>query len=177
MPDLIHEARSTLARTPSVLRELFAGATPEALVSPYAPGSFSPYNAVGHLIIGERTDWIPRARIILEHGESRPFDPFGHQSTIEPAEGPPPGELLAEFTRLREDNLAALDAMRLTEADLARTGTHPALGVVTLGQLISTWAAHDLHHTAQVCKGLAAAYRDRVGPWRAYLGILTPPAG
>jgi len=171
------DARTTIVRTPGALRALLEGVGDAAAARRYAPGSFSPYHVLGHLVINEREDWIPRLRIVLEHGERRPFDPFDHAATIEPGAGPPTAELLEEFVNLRAESVAALDAMRLTEGDLDRLGTHPSLGRVTLGNLLSAWAAHDLHHTAQICKGLASQHADRVGPWRDYMGILRPPVG
>lgn len=164
--------RSVLRATPGTLRALL-GDLPEDLVrADYGEGTFSPFDVLGHLIIGEREDWIPRARIILERGESRPFDAFDHGARLRAEDGWTTASLLDEFARLRGERLDALDAMALTEADLAKTGTHPAFGRVTLGQLLATWATHDLHHIAQVCKALAHQNRDEVGPWRAYLGIL-----
>jgi len=116
---------STLERTPSVLSALLGGVDRSLATTPYADGAFSPYHVVGHLIIGERTDWIPRARIILEHGPSRPFEPFGHTSTIEPAAGPPLEDLLAEFAALRAESLEALRSFDLDADALALEGTHP----------------------------------------------------
>ncbi len=163
---------ATLERTPRVIDALLGGLDEAVVRRRYTGGGFSPYHVVGHLIIGERTDWIPRARIILEHGPARVFDPFDPAATIDP--GPPMAELLETFGRLRAENLAALDAMGLDAASLERQGEHPALGRVTLGQLIATWATHDLHHIAQIAKGLADRNRDEVGPWRAYIGIIPP---
>lgn len=167
-----------LEATPGTLRAWLGGLDAEWVTSNYGDGTFSPYNVLGHLIIGEQIDWIPRARIILEHGESRPFDPFPHRATIEPDSGRSLVDLLDEFASLRADNLRALRSMDLTPQTLARRGTHPELGPVTLANLIWTWAAHDVHHTAQIAKGLAWQCRDQIGPWRAYLGILkTIPGG
>jgi uncharacterized damage-inducible protein DinB len=161
-----------IATTPGSLRALL-GDLPEDLVrADYGEGTFSPFDVLGHLIVGEREDWIPRARIILERGESQPFTPFDHTARLRAEDGWTTTSLLDEFARLRAENLDALDAMALTDTDLSKTGTHPAFGRVTLGQLLATWATHDLHHIAQVCKALAFQHRDEVGPWRAYLGIL-----
>ena len=161
----------TLQRTPRVLEALLRGLPDEITHRPYAPRAFSAYNVVGHLVIGEREDWIPRLKIILQHGESRPFDPFDHTATIHPADGPPLAELLQEFEVLRTGNVGELQAMNLSEEDLNRTGTHPALGRVTARELLCTWAAHDLHHTAQICKGLVGRLAEHVGPWRPYVSI------
>lgn len=166
---------SILERTPRVLRELLAGLDPALAVANYGEGTWSAYEVVGHLIIGERTDWIPRARFILDHGPDRPFDPFPHDAAIHPSSGRPLENLLDEFATLREANLHSLRAMRLTPDQLGLRGTHPALGRVTLAQLLATWATHDLHHTRQICRALAHQSRDLVGPWRDYLNTLSEP--
>jgi len=136
------------------------------------PGTWSPFDVVGHLIHGERTDWIPRVEHILEHGDAVPFPPFDREAMFAASKGVPLGELLDTFARLRAENLDRLTAMRLTDADLGRRGRHPDLGAVTLGQHLSTWVAHDLSHIAQVARVMARQYADAVGPWRAYLSIL-----
>ncbi len=167
-----------LHRTPATLRALLLGLSEHWTHFNYGPGTWSAYHVLGHLIVGERDDWIPRLRIILQHGESRPFDPFPHDASIAPA---PPGaatplsQLLDEFDRLRTTNLRDLLALSLSPADLDRTGTHPYLGRVTAGQLLATWAVHDLHHIRQTCLAMAWQHRDEVGPWRAYLNTLTRP--
>lgn len=163
---------ATLERTPPTLRALLAGLDAELTQANYGPGTWSAYEVVGHLIVGERTDWIPRARIILDHGPERPFDPFPHDAAMHPSSGRPLEDLLGEFTTLREANLQALRAMRLTPDHLTLRGTHPALGQVTLAQLLATWATHDLHHTRQICRALAHQSRNLVGPWRDYLNTL-----
>ncbi|MCE7974555.1 MAG: DinB family protein [Leptolyngbya sp. PLA1] len=151
------------------MRALLEGLPDDAVRGNYGPGTWSAYEVVGHLIIGEQLDWIPRARIILAHGTSRAFDPFPHDATIRPESGRSLADLLDEFESLRAGSLGALTAMGLTDADLGRRGLHPALGEVTLGQLLTTCAAHDLHHIRQACLALAWSMRDEVGPWRAYL--------
>ena len=135
-------------------------------------GTWNAFEVIGHLIHGERTDWMPRARMILDFGETRTFEKFdrsGHQSEIE---GKTMSQLLDEFARDRSENLARLRAMNLKKADLARRGRHPALGVVTLSQLLATWAAHDLTHLHQISRIMANQYREAVGPWSAYLGVM-----
>ena len=134
--------------------------------------SWSPLDVLGHLIHGERADWIPRAKTILEHGESRPFNPFDRFAQFEEAKGKDLEELLDEFETLRRDNLEALAGLDLEFEDFNRTGTHPDLGTVTLRQLLSTWAVHDLGHIAQVARVLAKQYADEVGPWRAHVPVL-----
>jgi hypothetical protein len=136
------------------------------------PDTWSAFDIVGHLIVGERTDWMPRARIILEDGEGRVFDPFDRFAQFKETEGKALGELLDEFGRLRRENLAALEALDLQPEDFARRGTHPALGLVTLAQLLATWAVHDLTHLHQLSRVMAHQYNHTVGPWNAYLGVL-----
>lgn len=161
-----------LERTPGVLRPLISGLDAEIMQGRYGEGTWSAYEVVGHLIVGERTDWIPRAKIILEHGASRPFDPFPHDAAIHPDSGRDLDELLDEFTRLRAANLETLRSFRLGPSQLELRGTHPALGEVTLAQLLATWATHDLHHIRQICKAMAWQWRESVGPWRNYLNTL-----
>lgn len=161
-----------LERTPRVLDALLRGQTEEWTHGNYGAGTWNAYEVVGHLIIGERDDWIPRARMILEHGESRVFEPFPHDAAIRPSSGRSLDELLDEFARMRGESLAALRGFGLVEADFARRGRHPAFGPVTLGQLLSTWAVHDLHHVRQIGRAMAYQARGLVGPWRAYLNTL-----
>ncbi len=134
--------------------------------------TWSAFDIVGHLIVGERTDWIVRARIILEKGEARPFDPFDRFAQSRQSQDRSLDQLLDDFARVRGENLAALRALNLQPEDLNRRGRHPRLGVVTLSQLLATWAAHDLTHLHQLSRVMAHQYRDAVGPWRAYLGVL-----
>jgi hypothetical protein len=129
------------------------------------------------LIHGERTDWVPRARIILRDGESRVFEKFDRFAQFEVSRGRTLASLLDEFATLRQANLRELAAMRLTDADLDRRGTHPELGTVTLRQLLATWVAHDLDHVVQISRVLARQYSDEVGPWRAYLRIISGTQG
>jgi hypothetical protein len=133
--------------------------------------TWSPYDVIGHLIHGERTDWMVRARHILA-GETRPFDPFDRTAQFRQSPGARLPELLATFAHLRRDNVAALIGMKLTSADLSRTGKHPELGRVTLGQLLATWVVHDLDHVGQTARTMAKVYADAVGPLSAYLSIL-----
>jgi hypothetical protein len=168
MPDII----ALLRNTPTVLRSLLSGLDQKWILSNYGEKTFSPFDVVGHLIHGEKTDWIPRARIILEHGEARAFDPFDRYAMYEASKGRSIGELLDEFESLRRAGLRELQAMNLTDADLNRRGTHPALGPVTLRQLLATWPTHDLNHIHQIAKCMAWQYREEIGPWRAYVGVL-----
>lgn len=161
-----------LERTPPTLRALLTGLDTELTHADYGDGTWSAYQVVGHLIVGEREDWIRRARIILKHSTSRPFDPFPHDAAIHPNSGRSLDDLLDEFATLRAANLDTLCAMHLTPEHLARKGTHPALGEVTLAQLIATWSTHDIHHIRQICRALAYQSRELVGPWRNYLNTL-----
>ena len=169
--DLKH-AIEILGRTPVVLNSLLRDLPESWLVQNEGPETWSPYDVVGHLIHGEETDWIPRAKIILEHGEARPFEPFDRVAMFEKSKGKTITELLDTFARVRAENLRELRTMNLTPALLARRGTHPELGTVTLKQLLATWVVHDLGHIRQVVRVMAKQYRDEVGPWKAYLAIL-----
>ena len=161
-----------LERTPRTLRAMLAGLSPAWTDATEGPETWSPYVIVGHLIHGERTDWIPRARLILAQGAERRFTPFDRFAQLRESEGRSLAELLDEFERLRADNLATLAGWRLTDAQLALEGEHPELGPVTLRQLLATWVAHDLGHVAQAARVMAKQYREAVGPWRAYLPIM-----
>ncbi len=166
------EGIAVLERTPLTFRALLDG-LPESWISANeGPDTFSPFDNVGHLIHGERTDWIPRARIILAAGIDRRFTPYDRFAQVRESEGKSLIELLNEFSRLRADNLATLRNWNLSDRELALEGEHPELGRVTLRQLLATWVAHDLGHVAQTTRVMAKRYRDAVGPWRAYLPIL-----
>jgi DinB superfamily len=171
----LDRAQEILERTPATLRELLAGLS-DAWTSPNeGPDTFSAFDNVGHLIHGERTDWIPRARIILAQGPNRRFEPYDRFAQNRESRGKSLAELLDEFARLRSENVAILRGWRLTDAQLDLSGEHPELGPVTLRQLLATWTAHDLGHVAQIARVLAKQYRDAVGPWRAYLPVLDRP--
>lgn len=167
-------AAKILAKTPNALRSLLQGLPDEIVLGNEGEQTWSPFDVLGHLIHGERTDWILRARIILQFGESRAFDPFDRTSMFEQSQGKTLENLLDEFAAVRQENLAALREMKLGAEDLKKTGLHPdpALGRVTLEQLLATWVAHDLSHIAQISRTLARQYRDAVGPWRQYISIL-----
>ena len=166
------KALPVLERTPATLRTLLAGLPREWTDANEGPDTWSAFDVVGHLIHGERADWIPRARIILEEGRSRPFEPFDRFAQFRDSEGKSLGELLEEFERLRAESLATLEGWQLTEAQLSLEGEHPRFGAVTLRQLLATWAAHDVSHLAQIARVMAKQYRDAVGPWRAFLPIM-----
>lgn len=161
-----------LERTPGTLRALLGG-LPESWTAPNeGPGSWSPFDIVGHMIHGERTDWIARARIILEQGERRRFEPFDRNAQFEESRGKSLAELLDTFADLRARNLGTLRGWALDDARLELRGEHPELGSVTLRQLLSAWVVHDLGHVAQITRTMAKQYREAVGPWRAYLPVL-----
>ncbi len=165
-------AVAVLERTPATFRALLAG-LPEAWTAPNeGPDTFSAFDNLGHIIHGERADWIPRAQIILTQGANRTFEPFDRFAHVRESAGKTVAHLLDEFAVLRAQNLVTLREWQLTEAQLALQGEHPALGPVSLRQLLSTWVAHDLGHVAQTARVMAKQYRDAVGPWRAYLPIL-----
>jgi hypothetical protein len=174
---VMEEAVAILARTPATLDALLRD-LPDGWIAAHEGGTtWSPFDVIGHLIHGERTDWLPRARIILEYGEARPFEKFDRLAQFAQSEGRTLAGLLDELAALRQANLRELASLRLTDADLDRRGRHPELGVVTLRQLLATWVAHDLDHIAQISRVLARQYSDEVGPWQAYLRIISGKQG
>jgi hypothetical protein len=165
------EAVAVLERTPAAVGALLEGVPETWVRATEGEGTWSPYDVVGHLVSGERTDWMERTRHILS-GDPRPFTPFNRTAQFAESEGKTLGELLATFAELRGRNLAELRDMRLGGGDLRRTGRHPDFGEVTLGQLLAAWVVHDLDHVAQIARTMAKVYADAVGPWAAYLSIL-----
>jgi hypothetical protein len=176
-PFVLADAIDILARTPRVLDTLLRGVPDDWITANEGADTWSPFDVVGHLIHGERTDWVPRARMILERGDSQPFEKFDRFAQFEASRQRTLASLLDEFAALRQDNLRALEGLRVTDADLERRGRHPELGVVTLRQLLATWVAHDLDHIVQISRVLARQYSDEVGPWRAYLRIISGAQG
>jgi hypothetical protein len=170
----LDEAATILARTPEVLRSLLQGLPDEIVLGNEGGQTWSPFDVLGHLIHGDQADWIPRARIILQFGESRAFDPFDRTAMLRQSQTKTLDSLLDEFAMVRGESLSALREMKLTAEDLKKTGLHPdpALGRVTLGQLLATWVAHDLSHITQISRTMARQYRDAVGPWQQYISIL-----
>jgi hypothetical protein len=162
-----------LARTPRVLRELLSGLEEDWIRSDEGPGTYSPYDVVGHLIHGEDTDWVTRTEHILEHGDARPFVPFDREGMRGRHDGSTLAELLDLFARRRTESLARVRALGVASADLERRGRHPDLGPVTLGELLATWVVHDLAHLAQVARVLAKARAGEIGPWKAYFRVLS----
>lgn len=167
----LEDAVAILERTPASLSGLFTGLPDQWLRATEGEGTWSPYDVIGHLIHGERVNWIPRARHILA-GENRPFDPFDRTAMFTESQGKSVEELLATFAELRRANVAVLAGWNLTGADLARTGLHPEFGEVRLSQLLATWVVHDLDHVGQIARTMAKVYARAVGPWSAYLSIL-----
>ena len=169
----VEQAADVLARTPVALRAMLGGLAEPWLRGTEGPSTFSAFDVVGHLIDGEETDWIPRARLILARGPNPEFEPYDRFRHLARNAGRPLASLLDEFARLRADNLATLRGWRLTQADLGLPALHPGLGPVTLRQLLSAWVVHDLGHIAQAARVMAKQYRDEAGPWVAYLPVLT----
>lgn len=165
---MLADTIALLARTPGALNALLRNLPDPWTNHDEGPGTWSAQEVIGHLIFGEKTDWIPRARIILEYGDSRPFDPFDRAPQTG---GKSLAELLDEFAELRAKNLDALRVMTLRPQDLQRRGKHPALGIVTLSELLGAWAAHDLTHLHQISRVMAHQYRNEIGPWARFMGV------
>lgn len=167
-----NDAVAVLRRTPDVLTTLLTDLPTAWIRATEGPGTWSPFDVIGHLIHGERTDWIPRVEHILRHGDAVPFPAFDREAMFADSAGRSLSELLATFGALRADSLARLATLGLRDVDLERRGRHPTFGSVTLGQHLATWVAHDLGHIGQVVRTMARQYGEAVGPWRAYLSIL-----
>jgi hypothetical protein len=173
----VNDALALLGRTPATLDALLRG-LPEDWITAHEGGeTWSPFDVIGHLIHGERTDWLPRARIILEDGDARAFVTFDRFAQFSASNGRTLDNLLDEFAAVRRDSVRQLAELRLSDADLDRRGRHPQLGAVTLRQLLATWVAHDLDHVVQVSRVLARQYSDEVGPWRAFLRVISGSQG
>ncbi|HTK95655.1 MAG TPA: DinB family protein [Terriglobales bacterium] len=172
MTHRLDDTIALLARTPAALNALLRDLPDSWTRRNEGEKTWSAYDIVGHLIHGEKTDWIPRARRILHSGESVPFDKFDREAQFRDSEGKTLPALLDEFARLRAENLALLRGMKLQPADLAKRGMHPALGSVTLSELLAGWPVHDLTHLHQLSRVMAHQYRDSIGPWPRYMGVL-----
>jgi DinB superfamily len=168
----LEEATAVLARTPATLNALLRGLPNIWVRGNEGEDTWNAFDIVGHLVFGERTDWMPRVRILLENGEARTFDPFDRFAQMNDSQNKSLEQILDDFAHLRKENLAALQELNLKPEDLTRRGRHPALGVVTLLELLATWAIHDLTHLHQLTRVMAHQYRNDVGPWSAYLGVL-----
>ncbi len=172
MEPTLTEVTDVLSRTPGVLTALLAGMPADVLSHRITPDSFSPADVLGHLIHGEKTDWVPRVKLVLMSGETVPFVPFDRRGFEEAIRGRSVNDLLSELASLRTKNLEYLSGLSLTADQLSLLGRHPELGRVTLRQLLATWAAHDLNHVDQVLRIISTRYTEAVGPWRAYLAVL-----
>jgi hypothetical protein len=172
MEQPLQQTIALLGRTPAFL-DAFLRELPDSLTRQNEGGeTWSAFDIVGHLVYAERTDWMPRVKMILEFGETRAFEKFDRLGQVRESQGKSLGQLLDEFARVRTGNLSNLRALNLQKEDLIRRGQHPSLGVVTLSQLLATWAAHDLTHLHQLSRIMAHQYREAVGPWSSYLGVL-----
>ncbi len=168
----IEKAMEILSQTPKTLNSILGNLSDEWTKSDEGQESWNPFDVVGHLIHGEETDWIPRAKIILAQGEDITFEPFDRFAQVELSTGKSLADLLDEFSALRAKNVETLQRMNLTDRHLSLKGIHPELGEVDLRQLLSTWAVHDLTHIRQIAVVLAKKYTDNVGAWKEYLSIL-----
>ncbi len=172
----LDDALPVLRSTPGTLRALLADLPTTWIRATEGPGTWSPYDVVGHLIHGERADWVPRVEHILRHGDTVAFPPFDREAMFRESADASLAELLDAFARLRGENLTRLASLNLTDADLSRRGRHPEFGPVTMGQHLATWVAHDLGHVGQVVRVMARQYTEAVGPWRKYLSLIRPAA-
>jgi hypothetical protein len=159
-----------LERTPRALRALLEGLSSDWTSASEGPDTWSPYDVVGHLIHGERTDWMARVGVILKGGGT--FATFDRFAQFRESEGKSLARLLDEFAAARADSLQQLRALDLTETDLAKTGIHPKFGEVTLRQLLATWVAHDMDHLMQISRVLGKHLKEDVGPWSEYLRVV-----
>ena len=161
-----------LERTPAVLQSLLAGLPDDWVMPNEGPETFSPYDVIGHLIHGEKTDWVVRAKMILEFGNTRTFERYDRFAQYEESKGKSLQKLLDEFAAIRKENMNWFKALNLTEGNLNRKGMHPVLGEVTLRNLLATWVVHDLTHIAQVTRVMAKQYKTEMGPWPEFFRIL-----
>ena len=172
MEQNLQQTMALLARTPATLNAFLRELPDSLTLQNEGEDSWSAYDIVGHLVYAERTDWMPRVKMILQFGETRAFEKFDRLGQVRESRGKSLGQLLDEFVLVRAENLSELRQLNLRQEDLNRRGKHPSLGVVTLSHLLATWAAHDLTHLHQLSRVMAHQYREAVGPWRAYLGVL-----
>ena len=169
----LEKSYEILERTPTVLRTLLSGLSDDWIMNNEGPETFSPYDVMGHLIHGEKTDWRERTVMILEHGTEKTFVPFDRFAQFEASKGKSLTNLIDDFEKLRLNSLTWLKSLNLTEEDFNKKGTHPALGQVTLRQLLSTWVIHDLTHIAQITRVMAKQYKSEIGPWIEYFRIMS----
>jgi len=172
MKHKLEDTFALLERTPATLNVLLRDLPDVWTRRNEGDKTWSAFEVVGHLIHGERADWVPRVKMILEFGETRSFEPFDRWGQEREIQGKSLAQLLDEFARVRAENLAELRKLNLQPADLDRRGNHPSLGIVTMSQLLATWAGHDLTHLHQISRIMAHQYAEAVGPWSRYLGVL-----
>lgn len=168
----LKEAIEILERTPAVLISLLSGLSDRWIYNNEGGESWNPYYIVGHMIHGEKKDWIMRTRIILEYGEEKPFEPFDRLAQFKDSKGKTLNDLLEEFAKLRTENIDVLDKSNLNENDFSKNGIHPEFGKVTPKQLLSTWVVHDLSHIRQISRVMAKQYKNEIGPWKNYLPVI-----
>lgn len=169
----LNKSYEVLERTPSVLKTLLSNLDDGWIMNNEGPETFSPYDVVGHLIHGEKTDWTVRTKIIIELGLSKPFDPYDRFAQYEESKRKTLEQLLDVFEQIRKENMKWLKSLNLTEADLDKKGMHPKLGEVTLRNLLATWVVHDLTHIAQITRVMAKQYKEEMGPWPDFFRILS----
>ncbi len=168
----INKAIEILKRTPLTIERLLDGISEEWLLNNEGEDTWSPYEIVGHLIHGEKTDWIPRTKIILSNLENKTFKPFDRFAQKKESQSKSISELLEEFKKLRTDNVEELRSLNINDTDLSKKGIHPELGEAKLKELLSTWVVHDLGHISQIARVMAKQFKDEVGVWKEYLGVL-----
>lgn len=168
----INKTLEILERTPGMLKVWLSGLDPAWINNNEGPETFSPFDVLGHLLHGERSDWITRARIILAEQKNKTFESFDRFAQFNESKGKSFSDLLDEFEKARTQNLKELRSFQLQDADFLKTGVHPVFGTVTLKELLATWAAHDLAHIAQIARVMAKQYKSAIGPWREYMGIM-----
>ena len=168
----LHKSLAILDRTPAVLRQLLQGLDDAWLMNNEGPDTFSPFDVLGHLVHGEKTDWTARIKLILKHGNTKAFEKFDRFAMYEESEGKTINQLLDEFEKLRKENLDWLKSLSLTTTDLDKKGLHPVLGEVTLENLLATWVVHDLTHISQISRVMAKQYKEAIGPWTEFFRIL-----
>jgi hypothetical protein len=169
----LEKSYEILDRTPRVLKALLANLDNDWVSKNEGPETFSPYDVVGHLIHGEKTDWVVRTKIILEHGTEKVFTPWNRFAQFEESKGKSLSQLLDEFEVVRGENMRWFKSLDLTEDDLNKRGIHPKLGEVSLRNLLATWVAHDLTHIAQITRVMAKQYKEEMGPWSEFFRILS----
>lgn len=168
----LNKSIELLAQTPVVLHNLLANLSDDWIYTNEGENTWAPFDIIGHLIYGEKTDWVPRMEVILSDQANKTFEPFDRFAQFRESKGKSLHDLLEEFTTLRAQNIQKLQSIHFTDEDWQKEGTHPALGQATLAQLFAAWVVHDLNHIAQIARVMAKQYDAEVGPWKEYLGIL-----